>query len=461
MKKTQLLSTLCSALMAGLLVGCADSSDPSGPETVSSFEVIQHEIFDNNCISCHTAGSSFARQSDLVLTADVAYEQLVGVAPSNSHAAEAGMMRVSSIGPGGVEQSYLWEKINAPATDHFYSDHPEYGEIMPLGRAPLTAGELEYIRRWIAAGAPKSGVVIDPSVLDDTQRYEPSPFQPLPLPFDGLQLHLDRFPVVANHERETFTYVPLNNAEDIYVNRFDMVLRPGSHHFILYTYPDYTPDDVVPNPLEIRDLRDDNDNYLDENGYDLFDWRQMQYAIPIVISQSRRLDFSLPKGVAMRLPPDSGIDLNAHYANYSDDTIEGEAYVNLHLLEADEVEHVAEIFALSNFDIMLPAGQVTTLEKEFLFREDRQVVQLVSHTHDRMIDFTAEIIGGERNGETVYRSFDWEHPAPLRFDPPLFMEQGQGLRIRATYDNTEDRDLLFGFTRKDEMMILYGYYYTD
>ena len=51
--------------------------------------------------------------------------------------------------------------------------------------------------------------------------------------------------------------------------------------------------------------------------------------------------------------------------------------------------------------------------------------------------------------------------APLRFDPPLFMEQGQGLRIRATYDNTEDRDLLFGFTRKDEMMILYGYYYTD
>jgi len=461
MKNTQSFRILYLLSVAGLLSSCADSSAPSGPETMSSFEVIQHAVFDNNCVSCHTAGTSFARQSDLVLTADVSYEQLVGRAPSNTHAAEAGLVRVSDVGTGGLERSYLWEKINAPASEHLYSDHPEYGEIMPLGRAPLTTGELEFIRRWIAAGAPRTGVVIDPAVLDDTERYEPSPFAPLPMPLDGLQLHVDTFPVVANHERELFTYVPLNNTEDVYINRFDIALRPGSHHFILYTYPDYTPADVVPNPMEIRDLRDDNDSYVDENGRDLFDGRQMQYAIPIVISQSRRLDFSLPEGVAMRLPPDSGIDLNVHYANYSDAAIEGEAFVNLHLLEADEVEHVAEIFALSNFDILLPAGEVTTLEKEFVFKEDRQVVQLVSHTHDRMTDFTAEIIGGDRNGETIYRSFDWEHPAPLRFDPPLFMEQGQGLRVRATYDNTGDSDLRFGLTRQDEMMILYGYYYTE
>jgi hypothetical protein len=217
----------------------------------------------------------------------------------------------------------------------------------------------------------------------------------------------------------------------------------------------------VPNPFEIRDLRDDDDNYQDANGDDLFDWRQMQYAKPIVISQSRRLDFSLPEGVAMRLPAGSGIDLNAHYANSSDDTIDGEAYINLHLLKADEVRHVARIFALSNFDILLPAGQVTTLVKEFEFLEDRQIVQLVAHTHQRMIDFSAEIVGGERNGDTIYRSIDWEHPTPLRFDPPLSMKQGQGLRIRATYDNPEDKDLYFGFTRKEEMMILYGYYYTE
>lgn len=451
----------CLLAAVGVLAACSDSTGPSGPENTSTFDVIQHDIFDNNCVSCHTAGTSFARQSDLVLTADVAWAQLVGVVPANVHAAETGLVRVSDIGAGAVEKSYLWEKINASASDHFYGDHPEYGEIMPIGRAPLTNGQLEFVRRWIDAGAPKTGVVVDPDLLDDTDRFEPGIFTPMPPPLDGLQLHLDTFPVVANHEREMFTYVPLDNTRDVFVNRFDISMRPGSHHFIMYTYPDYTPTEVVPSPFEIRDLRDDEGNYLDENGVDYFDWRQMQYATPIVISQSRRLNFTLPEGVAMRLPAGAGIDLNAHYANYSDVAIDGEAYINLHLLAADDVEHVAEIFALSNFDILLPGGQVTTLEKEFIFKEDRHLVQLVSHTHQRMTDFSAEIIGGERNGEIIYRSFDWEHPAPLRFDPPLFMEQGQGLRIRATYDNPEARELHFGFTREEEMMILYGYYYTD
>ena len=34
----------------------------------STFEIIQTEIFNTNCISCHQTGTSFARQSGLVLT---------------------------------------------------------------------------------------------------------------------------------------------------------------------------------------------------------------------------------------------------------------------------------------------------------------------------------------------------------------------------------------------------------
>jgi hypothetical protein len=452
----------CLLSLTALVAACSDSSQqPTGPGNMSTFEVIQHEIFDSNCASCHSSGTAFARQSGLVLTADAAYSQLVGVAPNNRVAAEAGMVRVSNQGLAGVELSYLWEKINALATDHFYDEHPDYGEIMPLGRPPLTNGELEFIRRWIAAGAPETGSVVDVGLLDDDERYEPRPFAPLSTSPGVLQLHLEPFPVVANHEREMYSYMPLDNVEDLYINRFEISVRPGSHHFILYTYPDYTPADVLPEPLQIRDLRDDSGSYFDENGVQYFDWRQMQYAMPIVISQSRQMDFSLPAGVAIRLPPNSGIDVNTHYANASDDAIEGEAFVNLHLLAPDQVEHVAEIFALSNFDILLPGEQVTTLVKEFVFKEDRQVMQLVSHTHERLIDFTAEIVGGARDGELIYQSYDWSHPAPLRFDPPLFMEEGQGLRVRATYDNPEARDIRFGLTREDEMMILYGYYFTE
>ena len=226
-------------------------------------------------------------------------------------------------------------------------------------------------------------------------------------------------------------------------------------------FPEYTPADIVPQPEILRDLRDEDGNYQDADGYDIFDFRVMQYQTPIVIAQSSRFDFSLPAGVAMRLPAGTGLDLNSHYANTSDQAIDAEVYANLHLLEPSQVEHVAKIFAWSNFDIELPAGKVTTLVKEFTFKEDRQIIQLVSHTHDRMTEFTAEITGGAQDGELIYISNDWEHPAPLRFDPPLSVTAGQGMRIRATYDNQTDRELLFGFTRAEEMMILYGYYYTD
>lgn len=441
----------------------ACSSDPSGPQEASTWEVIQHDILAANCVSCHTSGTSFARQSDLVLTPGVAYDQLINSTPANRTAAAEGLVRLSDQGLAGLFRSYFWEKINAPDQEHFYADHAGYGEIMPLGRPPLTHGELEFIRRWIVAGAPERGVVVDAGLLQDQTRFELPHFEPLaPIP-DGIQLHLEPFEVRANFEREVFRYLPLDNDEDIFVNSFELAMRPGSHHFILYTYPDYTPAEDMPPPYELRDLRDPfTGSYEDSSGEDVFNWRNLLYAKPLVISQSRRLDYRLPPGVAMRLRAGSGVDVNAHYSNETGAAINGEVYVNLGLLEPEEVRHEAKIFAMSNFDIHLPAGQVTTLEKEFFFKEDRHIIQMVSHAHDRMVEFTAEIIGGDRDGELVYVTYDWEHPAPLRFDPPLYAKQGHGMRVRATYDNFTDQDLYFGFTRKDaEMMILYAYYYTD
>ena len=453
------LSALLSA-MSWSLSGC-DSGRAVEPQEVSTWNVIQHDIFASNCVSCHSAGASFARQSGLVLTPDLAYSQLINTVPRNAAAAQDGLVLLSNEGLGGLFKSYLWEKINAPDQEHFYADHPTYGEQMPLGRPPLTNGQLEFIRQWIRAGAPEERVVADLALLQDEERYAVPEFTPLNPPFNGIQLYLGPFEVAPQYEREVYFYQPLDHAEDLFVNRFELSMRSGSHHFILNQFPDYTPTDIIPQPEIYRDLRDTAGNYQDAEGYDLFDWRVMQYQVPIVIAQSTRLDFSLPPGVAMRLPAGTGLDMNSHYANATDQAAIGEVFVNLHLIEPSEVERVAEVFALSNFDIDLPAGQVTSLEKEFIFKEDRHIFQLVSHTHDRMEEFTAELIGGPRDGELIYIGYDWEHPAPLRFDPPLMVEEGQGFRIRATYDNDTERNLNFGFTRADEMMILYGYYYAD
>ena len=91
-------------LIGSIFVGC--SADGPGPvqtavhESDSTWDIIQTEIFAGQCVSCHTAGTSFGRQSGLVLTPDMAYEQLVGAAPTNAAAAADGMMRVSDLGQG-------------------------------------------------------------------------------------------------------------------------------------------------------------------------------------------------------------------------------------------------------------------------------------------------------------------------------------------------------------------------
>ncbi len=71
-----------------LMVGCnTEESKTAEPNNdlvnLTTYEVIQTEIWDQSCISCHTTGASYANQSGLILTADVSYEQLMNRVPSN------------------------------------------------------------------------------------------------------------------------------------------------------------------------------------------------------------------------------------------------------------------------------------------------------------------------------------------------------------------------------------------
>ncbi|SVB89384.1 uncharacterized protein METZ01_LOCUS242238, partial [marine metagenome] len=86
----------------------------------STWEIIQSEILNQNCtLECHVQGSSFAEQSDLILTDDVAYTQLVNALPHNTTALSDGLLRVGTEGLPSLYTSFMWEKINAPDHEHF------------------------------------------------------------------------------------------------------------------------------------------------------------------------------------------------------------------------------------------------------------------------------------------------------------------------------------------------------
>ena len=442
-------------LLAWLFVGSCLTA--AHAQQTSTWQRIQQDIFNRNCISCHSAGTSFATQSGLVLTQDVAYDNLVAAPPKNSAAAADGLLRVSpSGGFAGLQQSYIWEKIDASNQNHFYNDHPNYGQLMPLGSPYLTNGELAFIKTWITVGAPANGVVADANLLNDTTRYSPPEFKVLQPPAKGLQFHLGPFDVwpAQVYDREFLYFEPHATTEDLYITRYEISFRPGSHHFILFNYPAGM---STPTPRVYRDLRNQ------QGWYDFDVARQLGELFPfyaLVGTQTPYANYHFPSGVALRLPAGSGFDLNSHSVNRTGQTQIGEVYVNLFTVERSEIEHVAEYDNFGNFDINLPPNAVTTLNKTFAFPETRHILVMYTHAHEHMTEFSVARVGGPRDGELLYWTNDWAHPPILEFDPPLTMIAGDSIKLTATYNNRTPNWISFGPLSSDEMMFVFYTYFT-
>ena len=239
MLNNKIFTALC--VTGVFFIGCEkDASSNVEPVSEitgrSSWKIIQQEILDNNCAGCHSVGTSFGNQSELILTADVAYQNLINREPHNQSAKDDGLELLGTEGLPSLYKSYLWEKINAPDKDHFYADHPQYREIMPLGMDFLTNGQLEFIRQWIVAGAPETGAVADSSLLQDSVRFVDVLFEPLQPPEVGVQYHIGPFDVPPNSEVEFFQRTDGDTTGPIYITRYELMMRPNSHHYILYGF---------------------------------------------------------------------------------------------------------------------------------------------------------------------------------------------------------------------------------
>ena len=434
-----------------LLISC---QEPVDEKIDTSWSILYKQVLQPNCSNCHMNGSAIQKQSGLDFSSAAVYNDLVGVVPKNLAATEDGLLRVSTEGGmKGLTQSYLWEKINIYDQVHFLNDHPEYGQLMPPGGNVLTDGELQFVRSWIEAGAPATGIVVDEDVLLNTDRYIPEAFTKLDPPTNGIQLHLGPFDVQPNYEREFFQFTALDQNSDMYVNRIEIEMRRGSHHFLLYTFNENTPQQILPSYDQPRELRNEN------SIINLSTLYQMQFHKFFGGTQWSRLDYRLPDGVALKIPQGSGLDQNSHYVNRTDSVMTGEVYTNLHTINKEDVAYVAELFDFNNTDIYLPPKKVTTLTKTFILDEKYYMGQVFSHAHEKMQEFVVEIVGGQRNGEVIYWTNDWEHPPIINFDPPIEINAGEGLKLIATYNNPTNDPVTFGYRSVDEMMILFGWYY--
>lgn len=438
------------AMIAFIMVTLIYSCNNEGQEDHSTFGLIQTSILNTSCAigGCHLSKSdpSFL-QHGLVLEKSVAYANLINVIPKNLNAQKDGLLLVK---PFASDMSLLFHKIHSNSDEHHMQD---YGLPMPLGLELLTQGQVEFIRRWIEAGAPEEGYVVDDISLLDDKTLQPENFEPLAPPAAGIQINIDKFQVAPNFEREFFVYKKLGNSEDIYVNRVQIKMRQNSHHFLLYDFNN----DITSKPAldVVRDIRNPNGSMNYQH------MQPMLYHVYMVGSQTAMMDYQFPPGVALRFPGGAALDFNSHYVNKQEIPIEGEVNVNLHTIPAASVQKQARTLDLGNTNFSLPPKEKTTIVKTYTMSTKMHIFALTSHTHQLGEKFVIKISGGSRHGEIVFTNTDWHHPPLVNYANPIILNPGEGLTSEITYNNTRSSTVYFGLTSEDEMGIIFGYYYQE
>jgi len=446
----QLASILCLlAIMFIALNGCEKKSVDNTADKLS-FEIIEEQVFATSCATtgCHasTTDASYA-QHGLVLSKGVAFTNLIGKMAKNPAAAA---LKLQLVKPFDADNSFLFHKISCQMSHHGGST-ANFGNQMPMGGNYLTQGQVDFIRRWINAGATATEKGINVSILKDSSACQQD-IMPLTVPAagKGFQMKIDLFDVPKNFEREVFLRANTPNAEPVYVNRIEMRGRSNSHHFVVYGFRNST---VLPQANVLRDIRNlDGSINLKTAG-------EMQNHIFFGGGTDVNSDVTLPPGVALKVDPLTPLDLNAHYFNKTNLLLKGENYVNFHTIPVSNVQFVAKTLDLNNLDISIPAGQRRTISKTFTFNAITRVVMLTSHFHRFGEKFNIKIAGGPRNGELVYTNTDWLHPFVKSFPTPIVLQPGEGLTSEVTYFNSSTKAVGFGLTSEDEMNIIFGYYY--
>lgn len=415
-----------------------------GPIAKDTWAIIQDDILTLSCATsgCHgsTSDATYA-QHNLLLNSTKAYENLVNVVSKNEAAKTAGLLRVK---PGDSMMSLLFQKIDCQTP-------VKYGATMPLGGTNLTSGQIEFIKQWIIKGAPKKGSVVDENILTSNTVCSQA-FVPMTVPAatEGFQLAINTFTVSPKTEREVFVNRISPNTSTVYVNKITMQGRPNSHHFVLYGFQNNT---LLPPANQLRDL------YNANGTLNITTFAQMQNHIFLGGGTDVNTTYTFPPGVALKIPPATALDLNAHYFNQQNTNLIGENYINLYTVPQANVLKEAQSINFANYNFSIPATSRRTITTNFTFDKEVTVITLTSHFHKLGEKFQIKVLGGPRNGEVVYENTDWEHPLVINLAKPIQLKAGEGLTSVVTYNNTTTKTVNFGLTSEDEMNIIFGYYY--
>ena len=437
------------------------------PTFDSTFEAIQATVFEQGgCANslCHGNNPEVA----LDLTPENAWDNLVDTTAAGSS--------LKLVEPRKPALSYLYHKLSAKT---FPGSYDIAGSPMPAAGQPVSPGQLEAIRLWIEAGAPKEG-----SVGDTLGRGEDE---------------IERLLGVCLPEAEAVNTVPLPAPDPDKGIQFAMppqdVPAESEREICFAVYEDFR--DVIPEEY-LSESRDTFYTSGGKNREDAFTHHNLIYKSPVGVDQIHHPDFGEwtcgggendgesceptdlsscgsgkcrsriensiacrgygPPGVASgqgTLGLGTTIEKEGFYSEFPS---HGLFYWNSHAFNLTNEDGVLRVWRNINFaddrrfrakginqtnNIFVAHGtppfEKRTFCKDYVFDQGDGLLSLSSHTHKRGERFFMSIAG-----EEIYETFTYDEPLNKRFEPALVFNSSdpaeRTLEHCATYNNGVNDD---------------------
>lgn len=276
----------------------------------------------------------------------------------------------------------------------------------------------------------------------------PAPLLEPPEPGKGYQVNFGPFDVTKRTEVQLCRTLKLPNDQPIAVDRLQVKMSTGSHHFILFRSEKDFPDNVFPCWGTVN--FDDFDFMLDVNASGGYDWK---------------LEDSPGDVQGFVLRPHQQIMIQSHYVNGS--SVEtpdgGMSSLNLYTRPASELTHeVRGLFTVNTKIAIPPHSTYATPPKKCTPSADIQIVAMTGHFHARGRVFSVDhmALGDAYNNlpDTVeaplYQSQSWDSP-PFKIFTGAESQYAvigygtQAVQFQCTYDNTDPNgntyDMTVGF----------------